>query len=312
MSVSEVLAGRERAGSRLRHHGRMGPERARGRRIAYQGEPGAFSEEMILTIDPMACACPYPTFSLAVAALVAGEVVIAVLPVENSLGGVVQEVSDQLTEHPVHIVAEHLLPVRHCLLVAADEAGPDPPAVTRVRSHPQALAQCRRYLERLGAVPVPADDTAGAARALAAHPEPGLAVIASAAAARRYRLRVAASDIQDRADNTTRFVTVARGASIWPTEGAPPIGKVSLTVETAHRPGSLHAALGVFAARQLNLTRLDARPLPERNFEYRYYLDFEYADVGPAQAALEELVGVAHAVRLLGVYPHARAAEPAH
>ncbi|HVA21626.1 MAG TPA: prephenate dehydratase domain-containing protein [Candidatus Micrarchaeia archaeon] len=278
-----------------------GGERTSGTRFAYQGEPGAFSEEMIQAIDPTAWAVPYPTFALAVTALVAGEVVRAVLPVENSLGGVVQEVSDQLTEHPVRIVAEHRLPVRHCLLVAGDGGG-DPPTVTRVRSHPQALAQCRRYLERIGAAALPAGDTAGAARALAERPEPGVGVIASAAAARRYGLRVVATDIQDHAGNTTRFVTVARGAAGRPTGQSPVPGKVSLTVETSHRPGSLHAALGVFASRHLNLTRLDSRPIPDRTFEYRYYLDFEYDEAGRAAAALDALVGVAHAVQVLGVY----------
>lgn len=252
-----------------------------------------------MAIDPAASPVPYPTFALAVTALVDGEVALAVLPVENSLGGVVQEVSDQLTEHPVHITAEHWLPVRHCLLVAAGAANVP---VTRVRSHPQALAQCRRYLERLGAMPVPADDTAGAARALAERHEPGVAVIASRAAARRYGLVIAATDIQDHPGNTTRFVTVARGPAGWPTAESWESGKVSLTVETAHRPGSLHAALGVFASRQLNLTRLDARPIPDRTFEYRYYLDFEYDVATKAVAALEELRRTVHAVRVLGVY----------
>ncbi len=279
-----------------------------GRRIAYQGEPGAFSEEMIVAVDPTASPVPFPTFGLAVGALVRAAVELAVLPVENSLGGVVQEVSDQLTEHPVHIVAEHLLPVRHCLLVSPAAGAGAGGRITRVRSHPQALAQCRLYLERIGAVPEPAEDTAGSARALADRPEPGLAVIASAAAARRYGLVVAAADIQDHPDNTTRFVTVARGPAPWPPGDGLARGKVSLTVETAHRPGSLHAALGVFAERRLNLTRLDARPIRGRSFEYRYYLDFEYDDIAAAVAALAALVAVAHAVRVLGTYPCA--AEP--
>ena len=272
---------------------------APARRIAYQGEPGAYSEEMVIRVDPTAVAQPEATFAQVVAALVAGQVDRAVLPIENSLAGVVQEVSDQLSEHPVHIVAEHLLPVRHCLL-----GFPGPPVV-RVRSHPQALGQCRHYLTRLGAVPVPAPDTAGAARQLAEDREPGTAVIASAAAAGRYGLTVLAEGIQDRDDNTTRFVSVERGPAARPGDAGIHRGKVSITLETAHQPGGLYTALGAFARRDLNLTRLDARPVPDRPWEYRFYLDFEYEDPQTATGALAELEESAHTVRILGTYPTA-------
>ena len=264
--------------------------------IAYQGEPGAYSEEALLRLFPEARPQPCKTFARAFDALTAGEVARAVLPVENSLGGVVQEVNDQLWKRPfLRIVSELVHPIRHCLL------GRERERPVRAISHPQALAQCARWLESHGIEPVPFHDTAGAARQLAEWRQPGTAAIASATAGSRYGLDVLARDIQDDDSNRTRFLVIEKGEPVRPAAAAAG-SKCSLAFVGAHRPGGLVEALKSFSERGVNLTRLDSRPLPEQPFNYKFYLDFEIADPEPAEAALRSLEEVAAEVRLFGSY----------
>src|SRR5438132_1436601 len=179
-------------------------------RVAYQGEPGAYSDEAVSAVFPGAEAVGFPTFRLTCDALAMGAVAAAVLPVENSSAGVVQEVSDLLWELPgLRVVREHVQPVRHCLL-----GWPGP--VERALSHPQALAQCDRYLHSRQIRSVAFHDTAGAARAVAEQRQPGTAAIASKAAAARYGLYVLAEAIQDDSENRSRFVVVEKGEPVRP------------------------------------------------------------------------------------------------
>lgn len=264
--------------------------------IAYQGEPGAYSEEALLRLYPDARGLPCKTFARAFDALVTGEVTRAVLPVENSLGGVVQEVNDQLWRRPgLRATGELVHPIRHCLLGRARERP------VRAISHPQALAQCARWLESHGIEPVPFHDTAGAARQLAEWRQPGTAAIASATAATRYGLDVLAGDIQDDDSNRTRFLVVEKGEPARPAAAAAG-SKCSVAFVGAHRPGGLVEALRCFSERGVNLTRLDSRPLPEQPFNYKFYLDFEITDPAAAEAALTALEEVAAEVRLFGSY----------
>jgi prephenate dehydratase len=265
-------------------------------RAGYQGEPGAYSEEALLVLFPTAQPVGHRTFTKAIDALQGGDVVLDVIPVENTLGGIVQEANDLLWERGgLRLVAEYVHPIRHCLLGFPGEP------VRRAISHPQALAQTRRYLESRGIEPIPHHDTAGAASDLALRPEPGLAAIASAAAARRYGLHVLAEGIQDDDTNRTRFVVVERGEPVRP-GAAEPGSKCSLCFVAAHEPGSLVAALQCLSTRSVNLTRLEARPIPDKPFEYRFFLDFQVADPALAEEALRALEQSAHEVRLFGTY----------
>jgi len=265
--------------------------------VAYQGEPGAYSEEAALALFPSGCANGHRTFAQAFEALLSGAAEVAVLPVENSLGGIVQEVNDLLWERPgLRITGEHVHPIRHCLL---GFAGP----VSRALSHPQALAQCRQWLEAHDIEAVAVHDTAGAARQVAEEREPGVAAVASAAAAGRYGLEILAESIQDQDTNRTRFLVVDRGTPDRPAAAGRVGYKVSLAFVTPHAPGSLVRSLYCFSSRDVNLARLDSRPVPDRPFQYRFYLDFEVTDPAAAEAALQDLESHAVEVRLFGAYP---------
>jgi prephenate dehydratase len=251
----------------------------------------------LLAVFPHAQPVGHRTFQLAVDALVSGAVEADVLPVENTLGGIIQEVNDLLwNSDGLCVVAEHVLPIRHCLLGQGGEAA------RRALSQPQALAQVARYLESRAIEAVPFYDTAGAARHVAEHPEPGLAAVASAQAASRYGLQVLARGIQDDDSNQTRFLVARRGPPKRPGQ-AQPGEKTSLAFVTAHVPGSLLAALSCFSSRSVNLTRLESRPIPHLPFEYRFFLDFQVDEPATAEAALCELERAALEVRLFGTYP---------
>ena len=265
-------------------------------RVGYQGEPGAYSEEAALAVLPNATTIGFPTITRAFDALASREVDAAVLPVENSLGGIVQEVNDLLWERPgVRVSGEVVHPVRHCLLGRGEP-------VVRALSHPQALLQCRRFLDARGIQAVAFHDTAGAARAIAEGMVMGSAAIASAAAAKRYGLKILAEGIQDDDSNQTRFAIVDRGAAARPAAG---LTKASLAFIGAHRPGSLVHALTCFSDRGINLTRLDSRPVPNQPWQYRFYVDFEISDPEAAAAALEALEHETAEIKLFGSYPAA-------
>jgi len=267
------------------------------RRVGYQGEPGAYSEEASMAVLPKATTVGFATFSRVFDALALREVDAAVLPVENSLGGIVQEVNDLLWERDgLRISAEIVHPIRHCLLGRGEP-------VVRALSHPQALLQCRKFLEARKIQAVAFHDTAAAARAVAEGMVVGSAAIASAAAGRRYGLKVIAEGIQDDASNQTRFLLVDHGPVERPSGNVP--RKVSLAFIGAHRPGSLVAALTCFSERGINLTRLDSRPVPNRPWQYRFYLDLEVTDSEAANAALDALQKEANEVKLFGTYPAA-------
>jgi prephenate dehydratase len=267
--------------------------------VAYQGEPGAYSQEAIYQhFGPIVGTLACHSFEDIFHAIEEGRASHGLLPVENSQAGSINQAYDLLLDHDLRVIGEAKLRVRHCLLAAP---GTSPADILRVRSHPQALAQCERYLRNRGWEAAPGYDTAGSARELAAHPEPGTAVIASALAGQTYGLEVLAIGIEDSPENATRFFVLGR-------EDLPPAArnKTSIVFATTHTPGALFHALGEFANRGINLTKIESRPRRNRPWHYVFYVDMEghYNDMGVGRA-LSSLLTRAAFVKLLGSYPAA-------
>lgn len=267
-------------------------------RVAFQGERGAFSEAAALAhfgaVEPMPCRTLVEVFD----AVEHGEADRAMVPVENSQAGSINETYDLLARRSLHIVGEHNQRIEHCLLALPGEALED---IHTVLSHPQALAQCDAFLARRGWETVATYDTAGSAKTVATERRPGVAAIASRHAAEIYGLRVLAAGIETSPVNYTRFLALSQVPAA-PTERA----KTSVVFTTANVPGALYRALAPFAERGINLTKLESRPRRDRPWEYLFYADFEaHRDSIEGRAALEELAGVTAFLRVLGSYPRA-------
>ncbi len=267
--------------------------------VAFQGEPGAYSQEAVFQVfGPQVNTLPCPTFEDIFKAVETGRATLGLLPVENSQAGSINQAFDLLLDHDLRVVGEVKLRVRHCLMAAPGAQAAD---IKRVYSHYQALAQCERYLRTRGWEAVVAYDTAGAARELAADPQPGAAAIASALAAQIYGLEVLDSGIEDSPDNTTRFFLLGR-------EEPPPAkrNKTSIVFATMHTPGALYHVLGELATRGINLTKLESRPRRNRPWHYVFYVDLEghWQDATINRALLGLLTRTAF-LKLLGSYPAA-------
>ena len=283
-------------------------------RVAYQGVPGAYSEAAAGKAYPNCEAIPCDQFEVAFSAVELWIADRAVLPVENSLGGSIHRNYDLLLRHRLHIVGEVQLPVHHCLLALP---GVRKEFLTRVISHPQALAQCEHTLTKLGlnVAREAVDDTAGAAEFVATNKLRDTAAIASARAAGLYGMQVLADGIQDDPNNVTRFVMLAR-EPIIPRTDRP----FKTSIVFAHDKGTsvLFKVLSAFAFRNISLTKIESRPhrnCPIRviddanvgtakHFEYLFYIDFEasMAEVR-AQNALAEVQEFTSFLRVLGSYP---------
>jgi prephenate dehydratase len=266
--------------------------------ISFQGVAGAYSEEAVRQQFADAEVVPCRTFEGIFAAVEQGEADYGMLPIENSLAGSVIQAYELLMEHDLRVRAEAILRVRHNLMAAPGTQIED---LVRVKSHPQALAQCERYLARRGLEAVPHFDTAGSARDLAASPEPGCGVIASALAAELYGLEILESGIEDLRFNYTRFFVL--GLEDPPRSQR---SKTSLIFTTRHQPGALYDSLGEFARRSINLLKIESRPRRNRPWQYLFYLDFEGHWQDPeCETALMGLLRRSSFVKLLGSYPAA-------
>jgi prephenate dehydratase len=268
-------------------------------KVAFQGIAGAYSEEAIRQFfGPEVESIPCRTLDNVFPAVESGDADYGMVPVENAVAGSVARSYELLMERDLRIYAETILHVRHTLLAVPGTTLDD---LKRVRSHPQALAQCQRYLSRHGLEPEPAFDTAGSARDLAANPEPDVAAIASALAAELYGLEILGSGIEDFPFNYTRFFVLALDD--------PPRAqrsKTSLVFSSRHQPGALYECLGEFAMRGINLTKIESRPRLNRPWQYIFYLDFEGHWQDPeCEAAVMGLLRRSSFVKLLGSYPAA-------
>ena len=226
-------------------------------RIAYQGEPGAFSEAAARCIDAGAQLVACRSFEEVFASVEGGPSGYGVLPIENSIGGSIHHNYDLLLEHHLPIVGEVELPVVHYLLALPGSSIAD---LRRVYSHPQGLAQCERFLRTLTGVEIIATyDTAGSAKLVADEHLTDAAAIASARAGEVFGLTPLASSIQDYDDNITRFLVIGRR----PLLNTVP-DKTTIVFSLPNEPGSLFKALSAFALRGVDLTKLEARPIPGR------------------------------------------------
>jgi prephenate dehydratase len=265
--------------------------------IAIQGEPGSFSHEAALKLQPQATIHPYPVSSEVFRAVVENRVDAAVIPIENSLAGSVAEHYDLLLHHNVLIECETLLRIRHNLIAIPGMTIGD---IRRVFSHPVALAQCRRFFaERPGVEAVPFYDTAGSVKHLVGAKEQDAAAIASAAAAQFYGGEVLAAGIEDNPANYTRFFLIRRSEVVTPSARAT---KVSLAFTLENKPGTLFSALEAFARRQTNLTKIESRPVPGRPWEYVFYVDFSLNSPEEIELVLEALRKQCSMVKELGRY----------
>ncbi len=270
------------------------------RTVAFQGEHGAYSEEAIRRhFGPEVETLPCENFADIFQAIQRGRATHGMLPVENALTGTVARAYELLIEHDFRVQAEVLLPIEHYLLAPEGTKLED---VQRVKSHPQALAQCAETLRKRGWEPVATYDTAGAARDLAENSEPHTAVIASALAGELYGLTQLDSRIEDTPGrNSTRFFVI--GVDDAPRRDP---SKTSLVFAVRHRPRALYDCLGAFALRNINLTKIESRPMRGRPWQYWFYLDFEGHWRDPAaEAALVDLLRQASMVKMLGSYPAA-------
>lgn len=268
--------------------------------VAFQGEHGAYSEEAVRQhfgrdVETLPC----PNFQCLFEAVLTGQATYGMLPVENALAGTVAQSYELLFEHDMRVQAEVILRVQHMLLAPAGTKLSD---IQRVKSHPQALAQCEGYLRRRGFEAVVAYDTAGSARDLAANPEPHTASIASGLAGELYGLTVLDRGVEDEPYNSTRFFVI--GLHDAPRTEGPQ--KTSIVFAVRHRPAALYECLGAFARHEVNLTKLESRPMRSKAWQYWFYLDFEgHAEDPQCKQALMGLLQSASMVKLLGSYPAA-------
>ncbi len=261
---------------------------------AFPGAAGSFSEAMSRVWYPDALRMACRTFDDAFARVEGGEADAAVIPLENSLTGRIGPATERLMTSPLHIMREGTLKIEHCLIAQEGACLED---IRRIYGHPEALAQCRLYLERLGRETISWWDGAGAVQEVRA--DPSSALVGNAGIAASGGLAVLAHTIQDYTDNYTRFVALSR-------EEASPTGrdKTTISFTLSHRPGSLVRALAVFDAHGINLTRLSSMPVREEPWSYAFIADFEgHADDAPVKGALSELSEVCAKVRFHGSYP---------
>jgi prephenate dehydratase len=272
--------------------------------VAFQGEPGAFSEAAALKLLGEGIqTIPRATFDSTFRAISDGAADALLVPVENTLAGSVVRVYDLLLESPLEICGETILPIEHHLI---GYPGAKINEIHSVASHPMALAQCERFFETHPTLKrVPAEDTAGSVREMMGRKDPSSAAIAGRPAAKHYGAIVLQENIQDNAENFTRFVLLLPRASAERFR-ASDARKMSLAIRLAHRPGALLASLEPFAKHRVNLLKIESRPIHGKPFEYQFYVDVEAEQSEQLTKALEEVRAATSELRVLGLYAAAK------
>jgi len=268
-------------------------------KIAYQGVPGAYSHLSCTRVHPELEAHACESFADAMFMVERGEARLAMIPLENSTAGRVEEIYRLMPKTQLHIIAEHFEPVNHCLLAIP---GTKVEQLKRVTSHPQALAQCDGNIRALGLEPIAALDTAGSASDLSKNPDPELGAIASSLAAELYGLEIVKEGFRDIEGNTTRFLILARDSKV-PEYDAEKEFMTSILFTARNIPASLYKALGGFATNGLNILKLESYMASDTMQVTSFHLDVASHPQEPAmQLALQELHFFAKEVRVMGTY----------
>lgn len=273
---------------------------AEGIVVAFQGEPGAYSEEAAFqyfgsAIHVKPCESVDDVFK----AVEQGEASTGIVPIENSLEGSISRSYDLLLDSSLRVCGETELRVVHCLIASP---GVRLDMVKKVYSHPQALGQCQAFLKHLNYELIPTYDTAGSVKMLKEKGITDGAAIASSRAAEIYGMQILARGIEDNQNNTTRFFILGK-------QDSPPTGndKTSIVFALKHQPGALYEFLKELASRHINLTKIESRPTRRKPWEYNFYLDFEgHREDKIARETLENLEKMALFVKVLGSYPRAK------
>ncbi|WP_111732558.1 prephenate dehydratase [Roseovarius amoyensis] len=269
------------------------------RRIAFQGEPGAYSHQACRETYPEMEAMPCRTFEDAIDAIRDGTADLAMLPVENSTYGRVADIHHLLPQSGLFIIAEAFVRVRINLLAVP---GTKLSAITRAMSHTMLLGQCRKFLAEHDIQRVNGADTAGSARQVAEDGKPEVAALASELAGEIYGLDVLARDIEDEGSNTTRFLVMAREPD-WSRRGDDGM-MTTFVFQVRNIPAALYKAMGGFATNGVNMTKLESYMVNGSFHATQFYADIEgHPDDAPVRRALEELDYFTSKVTMLGVYP---------
>ena len=267
--------------------------------VVYPGSAGSYTSEAADRLYPEIEATSAGSFADVYAAVGDGSAEIGVLPIENTLAGIVADTCDLIADGALPIVAETIINIPHCL---AGVPGATTAGVTTIHSHPVALAQCRTFLDDRYDQRA-AGTTADAARIVAELGDPTCAAIASPAAAKRYGLEVLEHDISDHPDNMTRFIAVAREPLPY-VEGT--AWKTALRVVTGHQPGALHDAIEPLRYHGVNMQSLHSRPIPGEPWRYQFLIDIEgHRDDPRIERALADVKSRTALIVVLGSFPAA-------
>lgn len=265
-------------------------------KVAFQGELGAYSEQAVLDYFGAVETLPCESFDAVFGVVNAKMCDAGLIPIENSLAGSIHQNYDLLLRNRLQIVGEYLLRVQHCLIAWPGVKKDD---IKKAISHPQALGQCAGYLRSRGIKAEQVYDTAGSVKMLKESGARDTAAIASRRAAELYEMQILEEGIEDNPENYTRFLAVQHDAMV-------PVGeaKTSIVFTLRNQPGSLFKAMSVFALRDIDLTKIESRPLQGRPWEYLFYIDFiGAAQDGKIKRALDHLNEYALTLRVLGSYP---------
>ncbi|MDE3111134.1 MAG: prephenate dehydratase [Acidobacteriota bacterium] len=281
-------------------------------RVAFQGERGAFSEQAaVQLLGESIELVPRPTFEAAFAAIDEGRADLILAPIENSLAGSVHRSFDLLVDSGLSILAEEIIPIAHNLIGVPGAKFED---IAVVESHPVALAQCEKFFTEYPRLKrIATEDTAGSVRDVIRAGDKSRAAIAGSLAAKIYGGAILREHLEDNRENYTRFLLLAKTSNEAARSSPGNANKLSLVFQLDHRPGALYHALEPFARRNLNLLKIESRPVHGQPWQYRFYLDLQASRRDPVvAAALEELEKLVVGLRILGSYPAAARASRTH